>query len=522
MLFAAVLLLLLIACANAANLTLALQAARSREMAVRAALGASRWRLVRMLLAESMVAAVAGGIGGLLLARAALAVFVRFAPPEMPGADRITLHGPVVAFGIALTGATVLLFGIAPAVWAARAALGSRAAGSRSHSRARGVLIAAEVALSAMLAVGAGLLARSFGNLAAIDPGFRADRVLTFRVTTELAGQQERRALYTAILERVRALPGVESAGAVLLRPLGGAVGWDTLYSVEGQSPAESKANPNGNYEAVSPDYFRTMRIPLVAGRDFDSRDTAASAGAVIVNQSVAKRHWPQGGAVGARLRLGEGPRANWLTVVGVVADVRYREWETPRPDFYVPYTQRAQHRSDFVVRTRASAWALAPAVRQAVFAVDKNQPISNLTTMETLVDHALARARLTAWLIAVLGFCATGLAAIGIYGLLAYVVRQRTREIGVRAALGARPAQVARLVALDVLRFVAAGLAAGMAGAAVAASAFRSQFFEVSPFDPASYLWMAAALAVVAILAAAAPAWRASSIDAAAALRES
>ena len=224
---------------------------------------------------------------------------------------------------------------------------------------------------------------------------------------------------------------------------------------------------------------------------------------------------------MGGRLRLGEGPKVPWLTVVGVVADVRYREWESPRPDFYVPYLQRAQHRSDFVVRTQGNPSALAQAVRQVVLAVDKNQPISNLTTMEELVQKTLARPRLTAYLIAALAFCATGLAAIGIYRLLSYVVRQRTREIGVRTALGAQPLDVAGLVAFEVLRFVAAGLMAGMIGAAVAARALRSQFFEVSPFDPSAYLLVAVVLSLIAILACVAPAWRASSTDPASALRQ-
>jgi predicted permease len=518
MLGGAVLLLLLIACANAANLTLAMHAERAPEIAVRAALGAGRWRLVRLLVAESAAAAAAGGVAGLLAASLALDVFARFV------SYGIALAWPVALVGLGLTAATVLLFGAGPALFAVKTSslegLGGRSIGGRSRSRACGLLIAAEVALSAMLAIAAGLLARSFSHLAAIDPGYRPEGVLTFRITTELADQPSRRALYTAVLERLRALPGVDSAAAVLLRPLSGAVGWDTVYTVDGQSPAGRTANPNGNYEAVSPGYFRTMRIPLVAGRDFTPADHDRAAGVVIVNRSTARRHWPNGGSVGRRIRLGNSPQAPWLTVVGVVADVRYREWESPRPDFYVPYLWRAQHRSDFVVRAKGDPWALAAAVRQAVFAVDKSQPISNLTTMGDLVDKALARARLTAWLIAALAFCATGLAAIGIYGLLSWMVRQRTREIGVRTALGARPPQVARLVAFDVLRFVGAGLAVGVVGAAGAARTFRSQFFEVSPFEPSTYAMAVAALALVAIVASALPAWRASTIDPAAALR--
>jgi len=528
-LMAAVFLLLLIACANAANLILAFHVERTGELAVRAALGAGRWQIVGLLVAESMVTALIGGLAGLALARAAIGAFVRFAPPEMPGVDRITLNWPVALFGLALTACTVLLFSFVPAMLASRAdpnlALqggGVRMTGGKFQHRLRYFLIATEVALSVMLVIGAGLLVRSFSNLTAVDPGCRPQQVLTFRITTELADQQARRQMYSQVLERLRALPGVDSAGAVLLRPLSGAVGWDTTYFAEGQSLSDGKSNPNGNYEAVSPDYFRTLRIPLLAGRDFDSNDVPATAGVVIVNQTAARRLWPDGAAVGKRLRLGGSPKAPWLTVVGVTEDVRYREWESARPDFYVPYTQRAQHRSDFVVRTRLTdPWALANSVRQVVFAIDKNQPISNLTTMEVLVDQALARARLTAVLLSAVTCCAAGLAAIGIYGLLSYTVGQRTREIGVRTALGATPRQVATAITVDIARFAGAGLAIGLAAAAATAIVLRSQLFGVSGLDPMTYGIAVAGLLFLGGLASAIPAWRASSIDPSAALRQ-
>jgi len=497
MLLGGVALLLLIACANAANLTLALHADRAKEFAIRVAVGASRGQMLRMLAAESFAVAVIATASGLLLARAALALFVRFAPIES-----VALRWPV---------AQALVLCLVPT---------ALALSLRSRVRTRGFLIGAEVALSTVLAISAGLLARSFAHLSAVDPGFRADRILTFRVTTEIPGQPARRALYTQILEKLRALPGVESAGAVLLRPLSGAVGWDTVYAVEGQSPMEIRSNPNGNYEAISSDYFRTMRIPIVAGRDFDARDTSGGAGAVIINATTARRHWPSANAVGSRLRLGQSATAPWLTVVGVVADVRYREWETPRPDFYVPYLQRAQHRTDFVIRTRTDSPALAAAMRQVVLDCDPTLPISNLTTMDALVDKALARGRTAAWLMGALASCATGLAAIGTYGLLAFLVRGRTREIGVRTALGARPAQIAGMVSLEVLRYVAGGLAMGICGAIAAAGALRSQLYEISPFEPAAYVAVVAVLVAVALAAAAGPALRASRVDPSKALR--
>jgi predicted permease len=527
MLLGAVLLLLLIACANAANLTLALHGERRHEMALRAALGAGNRHLIALLLAESATTALAGGLGGLLLASTSLAAFARIAAPGMPALDRIDLSWPIVGFGFGLTGVTALLFGLGPAMLAANAGrrnliadLGTRWGGGRPHRRARGLIISAEVSLSVILAVGASLLARSFAKLAAIDSGFRPDGVLTFRVTTELPDQVSRRALYSSILDRLRSLPAVESAGAILLRPLSGAVGWDTKYTVEGQSPTDSRANPNGNYEAISPGYFRTMAIRLLSGRDFNSADTENAPGAVIINESTAKRHWPQGRAVGARLRLGDPARASWLTVVGVVSDVRYREWESFRPDFYVPYTQRAQHRSDFVVKTRGNPRLLAQAVRHAVFAADRNQPISNVTTIDALVAAALVRAGVTATLIGALALCAAGLAAMGIYGLLSYLVRMQLREIAIRAALGAGPFALARMVLADVLRFVGAGIAVGILGAAAVSRGLRAQFYDLHPFEPYIYALVAAVLVLLAIAASAAPAFRAASIDPASAIR--
>ncbi len=391
-------LVLLIACANVASLLLSRGMERGREIAIRFALGASRGRIARLLLGEAaLIAAVAGAIG-LLLASIGVDALAAIAPAEVPRIGQASVDAPVLAFGFVLTFATVLFFGLAPAVISsggdpndALKQAGPRSTGSLRHARFRRLLIAGEAAVAAVLLVGAGLLAHSFANLSAVDPGFRSERVLTFRITQEKADQASRQSLYSEVLRRVRSLPGVESAGAILIRPLSGTVGWDTVYSVEGQPAAEQLRNPNGNYEAISPDYFRTMGIHMIAGRDFTAGDASTSQGVVIVNEGTAKRNWPAGDAVGKHVRLGRNVKAPWLTVVGAV---RYREWEAVRPDFYVPLTQRAQHRSDFVVKTHGDPWALAAAVRKEVFAVDKNQPISNVTTMDRLVKGALARAR--------------------------------------------------------------------------------------------------------------------------------
>ncbi len=526
-LLAAVMLVLLIACANAANLLLARAAGRAREIAVRTALGAGRGRIVRLLLEESAVLAAVAGALGIALAAAGVRLLVRLAPEEVPRVAQASLDLPVLAFSMAVTAATVFLFGLAPAWVASRRdpaeALqhaGARFAGSRAQSRFRRVLIAGEVGLSAVLLIGAGLLVRSFANLAAVDPGFRPDHILTFRLTTQGTNQEARRALYSQVLERLRSLPGVESAGAVLIRPLSGAVGWDTTYRAEGQSTEQAKGNLNGNYEAISPQYFDTMRIRLLAGRDFTNADNHLAPGVVILSQATARRHWAAGEAVGKRILLGGSAQPQWLTVVGVVSDVRYREWEASRPDFYVPYLQRAQHRTDFVIRTHGDPLSLANAVRRTVFEIRRDQPVSNLTTMDALVDRALGRARFNTLALAALAAAALLLTAIGIYGVLSFLVVQRTAEIAVRVALGATPLNIAWHITAAALRLVLAGLAAGVAAAALIRGAVATQLFGVSPIDPAA--WSGAVLLLLAIAAAACviPALRAAGVQPARALR--
>lgn len=436
-LLGAVLLVLLIACVNAANLLLNRAAERGHELALRTALGAARGRLVRLLVGESLLLAIVAGAFGLLLSTMGVRILTRMAPDDVPRLGQAAIDLPVLLFGLGLTLTTVLLFGVGPAWIASRRdpadalkQAGRGSSGLGRHTFLRPLLIAFEGALSMMLLAGAGSLLHSFANLASVDPGFRAERVLSFRVTLSQPGQEERKAFFSEVLNRVRSLPGVESAGAVLLRPLSGAVGWDTTYSVEGQLADRPNTNPNGNYEAISPGYFQTMGIRLVAGRDFNRADTENAVGVVIVDEATAKRHWPQGDAVGKRLRLGGNSKAPWLTVIGVVGQVRYRQWETAWPDLYVPYTQRAQHRSDFVVKTKGDPMTLAAAVRSEVFAIDPNQPISNVTTMSTLVDRALARSKFNGVAMTALASCALLLAAIGIYGVLSYLVTQRTTEI--------------------------------------------------------------------------------------------
>lgn len=528
LLFGAVFVVLLIACVNVANLLMARATARTRELGIRSAMGADRGRLLRLLLGESAVLAGVAGLLGLALASFGTAVLARLAPPELPQIAQVEIDLPVLLFGIAVCGLTVLLFGLAPAWTASRSdaneALKSAsrsASADRTHTRTRALLIGGEIALSAVLLTGAGLLLRSFGALASVDPGFSAERILTFRVTTNAGSQEVRRNTYSEILQRVRALPGVESAGAVLLRPLSGLVGWDSTYVIEGQSPEEQRANPACNYEAISPNYFRTMSIRLLSGRDFTEGDTHTSPGVAIVNESTARRHWPGDSAVGKHIRLGADSKSPWLTVVGIVSDVRYREWEAVRPDIYVPYMQRAQHRTDFVVKTYGSPASLGPDIRKAVFAVNRSQPISNLTTMESLVDQAIARARFVSMVLTALAICAVVLAAIGAYAVLSYTITQRRNEMAIRMALGATPQSILSLVLRSGLRIAAAGLACGLLVALTASHLLQALLYGISTYDAIAYGGAAGVLACAAVLACLAPAIRAARVEPARALAD-
>jgi putative ABC transport system permease protein len=516
---------LLIACANVSNLLLARATGRSSELAVRTALGASRAQLLVHALAESFVLAILGSILGLALAYIALKGLVAIAPEDIPRVGDIALDPLAFAFAAGLTVLATVLCGLAPAIQNYKVELrdvlneaGERGSAGRTHSVLRGSLVAAEVALSIVLLTCAGLLIRTFEKFNSLEPGFSAENILTFRVTLQgekYAKQEERRAFYGQLIEQVNRMPGVESSAAILLRPLSGTVGWDNHFTVEGQNASDQARNPTGNYEAISPGYFRTMGIRLTDGRDFNQFDQEKGEGVVILNESTARRFFPGQSAIGKRVKLGkpESP-APWLKVVGVVNDVRYREWEATRADAYIPYTQRAQHRSDFVVRARGNPLDLVPAIRQAVLKLNPNQPISKVTTMERLVDAALARPRFNMMLLTLFALCALALAAFGVFSVLSYTVVQRTREIGIRMALGGTPRDIISFVLRSGMRFVFIGLVAGLAVSLFAARAMESLLFDTKTFDPLAFLGGTLLLVVVATLACSLPALRATRIE--------
>ena len=524
MVLGAVGVLLLVACANVANLLLARALSRRRELGIRLALGASRGELVRQLLVEGALLAVAGGVLGLLLAHAGLDALISLAPQEIPRIRSAHLDARALGFTAFATVASALLSSLFPALAASRVDLheslqqGSQAPRGR---RLRTALVVAEVALSVVLVGGAGLLVRSYGKLASIDPGFRADNVLTARLALDQAkvpDKPRRAAFYARVLEKARALPGVTSAAAILMRPLSGTIGWDYPFEVEGQDAQTSAQNPYSNFQAVSPGAFQTLGIVLQKGRDF--ADTEAGP-VVIVGESVARHFWPGQDPLGKRLRFGRAQdKSPWRTVVGVVRDARYREWDALRPDLYAPISQEAQFRTDLLLKTSVPPLTLAPALRRAVLEVDSDQPLAEVGTLSAAVEGALARPRFNALLLAVFAGVSLLLAAIGVYGVMAWSVAQRTRELGVRMALGATPSRLLRQVLVSGLSLALVGCALGLAAAVGAGRLLRSQLFEVSAADPKTLLVTAAALALTALVASLVPALRATRVDPAESLR--
>jgi putative ABC transport system permease protein len=529
----AVLLVLLVACANVAALLLARAGARRREIGVRLALGASRGRLVRQLMAESALVAAAGGAAGVALAVWGLDALLALVPADVPRLADAAVDARVLAFACALTLASSLVAGLVPSLVASRATLtealgaGTRAAGVDGHRRWRGLLLGAEAAIAVVLLSGAALLVQTFANLRRLDLGFDPQRVLTFAVSAPRGKYPvvaQRRTLQRAMIERIEALPGAESAAAVLLRPLWGRVGLDWPFVVEGQPEDEARRNPPLNLQVATPGFFRTMRMPMVAGRTFATSDTETTPTVAVITETMARRYWPGQDPLGKRLRMPM-PTApypqSWVTVVGVVGESRYRELRTARLDLYMSYLQSDEPLQHLVVRTDGDPLALAAPVRAALREVDRELVLSDVTTMEALVDDAVGGARFAMRLLSAFALAALALAALGTYGVMAFMVGRRTREIGLRMALGARTRSVVSLMVRQGMAPVLAGVAAGVAGSFALARALSSLLFGVSALDLAGPLSAAALLLAAALAACALPTRRAAAIDPAWALRD-
>ncbi|MDT5272060.1 MAG: hypothetical protein QOH49_4246 [Acidobacteriota bacterium] len=526
---------LLVACANVANLLLARAAVRQKEIALRTALGASRLRLIRQFLTESILLAALGGVVGLLLSVWGVTLLKSFIPENISQVKAIAVDARVLGFTILVTLLTGLVFGLAPAAQASKFNLnetlkegGRDAAAARGSNRIRGLLIVSEVAVSLVLLVGAGLLINSFMRLRSVDPGFSTDNLLTMSVVLpqqKYPDLARRTAFYTDMIRRVEALPGVRSAGVTNWIPLvkqGDSIG----VTFEGQpvpAPGQGKL-PIIATRIVSPHYFGSMGIQLLQGRVFEEgRDRIDSPCVVVVGETVARRYWPDESPLGKRLSPGRPTTPeDWCQVVGVVRDVRQLDLAAePKPQMYLTYAQ-----ADFfaprhlVVSTEGDPLALAGTVRKTVWEVDRDQPVSNVNTMEGVLSESIARQRFSTLLLGVFAGVALVLAAVGIYGVMSYSMAQRTREIGIRMALGAQKRDVLMLAVGQGLRLVALGIGVGLVGAFALTRVMSSLLFGVSATDPATLITISLILVVVALLASYIPARRAAKLDPLIALR--
>jgi putative ABC transport system permease protein len=523
-------LVLAVACANVANLLLARASARQRELAVRAALGASRWRVFRQLLTESLLLGAAGGALGLLLAVWGLDLLLAAIPVDLPFWMKFTLDWRVLGFAAGMSLLTSLVFGVAPALQASRIDLnetlkeGGRGGAGASRHRLRRALVIAEVALSLILLISAGLMMRSFLRLQQVNPGLKAENVLTLRVSLPNAKYdvpEKREDFFKQLLERARALPGVESAGAISYLPLSGA-GWGRSLTVEGYPVLPVGQAPSINHCVITPDYFRAMGITLLEGRDFLDTDTRNAAKVVIVDERLAREYWPNASPLGKRIRFGP-PEDNepWHEIVGVVGEVKSDSLNrSQRKSVYLPHAQISIGGMALAVRTRSNPESLVTAVRSQVRELDPNQPVTAVRTMSEVLSRSVWQPRLYAILFGVFAAVALLLATVGIYGVMSYAVTQRTHEIGIRMALGAQRADVLRLVIRQGMWLALVGVGIGVLASLGLTRLMQSLLFGVGATDPVTFAGVAALLIAAALIACYIPARRATKVDPMIALR--
>jgi len=530
-LFSAVAFVLLIACVNVANLLLARGAARQKEFAIRRALGAAGSRIARQLLTESVMLSLAGGVAGLLLAvwstRLLFLAMKNVLQLPMRPIDSIQMDGRVFFFALIASMVTGVLFGIAPALSALRQSVNEPLKeGGRSVSgggnRLRHALVASEVALAVVVLCGAGLMIKSMSRLMGVDPGFNPKNVLTMQMSVP----QE--AIYVGpptlprycqdLTEHVGAIPGVLAVGAVGHLPMEGNAGRG--FQIEGQPPADPGKMPGADYSVACPGYFKAMGVPVLQGREFTAQDTVSTPGLIVVNETMARRYWPNEGAVGKAIRLGgsNGPR---LTVVGVVGDVHHLGLETAmRRQFFRPYMQAGWPIMSVVVKTISAPGTYTTPVKKAIAEFLPDRPVSGVESMEEVVHDSTGLRRFPMMLLSVFSVLALVLAAVGIVGVVSHSVAQRTQEIGIRMALGARTLDVLRLMVNANMAWVLVGLAAGVAGSAGLTRLLAGMLYGVKAFDPAVVGLVALLLAAVALVASYLPARRAARIDPIVALR--
>ena len=521
---------LLIGCANVANLLLARASGRTGEVAVRTALGADRWQVVRPLFAESMVLALVGGAAGLLLAELGVRAFAKLDPASVPGARDLRVDGVVMAFTLLVSLVTGALFGLAPVLqtWRTNFSGGLRegargASADRAGRDVRRALVVAEIALALTLLVGAGLMIKSVSRLQGISPGFEPRNVLTLRVdlpATRFRSDTQQVAFFDELLPRVAALPGVRAVGANTSLPFGG--GTTRSFQVEGLEMTEGQPEPWGDFRVVSPGYFAALRVPLLRGREFTPRDDAGAPRVAVVDEELARRYWPAADPIGKRVGFSQGDSTMWMQVVGVVGHVKQEGLDAdPRVQLYLPYPQEGVSTMELAVRTAGEPTALLGARRSAVRSVDAEIPISRVRTMEQRIEASVGQRRLSMLLLTVFSAIALALASIGIYGVMAYSVAQRSRELGVRIALGATRRGVLTMVLRQGMALVLGGVAVGLLAAWALSRLLASQLYGVPPTDAATFGTVALLLAGVAALATTLPAVRATRVDPVTALRQ-
>ena len=545
-LFGAVAFVLLIACANIANLLLARAKARQKEMAIRAAMGAGRWRIARQLLTESVLLALVGGTLGLLVARWGIQLILYVSPDAIPRWREINLDWKVLAFTIGVSLITGILFGLVPALQAGEVdvneTLKETGRGTSGRHWLRSSLVVVEVATTLVLLIGAGLMIRSFARLQAVNPGFSSDHLTSFTINLpqkKYATEDQRSDFFKRVLENIRGLPGVEAAAAASGLPLGNN-GWQTSFLVDGKPVPPRDQTPLMEACTVTPDYFRAMNIPLLRGRYFNDQDNRsflagsdlskldegermiAGVSAIVIDEEFARRHWPNEDAVGKRIKMGNDDKSPVLTVVGIVGRVKMEgpSQDSNRVQGYFPFAQLPFNGMTIVIKASGDPNQLIAAAREQVKAVDPNQPIYGVRTMDEIRAESVAPERLNLTLLSIFAGIALVLAVVGIYGVMSYTVTQRTHEIGIRMAIGAQPRDVFKMVVGQGMMLALIGVAFGLVGAFALTRLMATMLFGVEPTDPATFASIAVLLTGVALVACYIPGRRATKVDPVVSLR--
>jgi putative ABC transport system permease protein len=524
---------LLIACTNVANLMLARATQRDREIAIRTAVGASRLRLVRQLLTESLLLSLVGGLAGLLVSLWAVGLFIKLSPGDIPRLNEASVDLRLLGFTLLVSLLTGVGFGLLPAFQATRTNLntalkegGTKSSEGRQRRGARNILVVTEIALAQVLLVGAALLAISYVRVTQINPGFNPDRVLTAKIAPsakKYPDSRSRSTFYATVLEHLQTLPGVESAGMVMSLPLTGS-SMNRGFRVEGRPAPKADENVTMDFQIVSPGYFSTLEIPVKHGRGLTDTDTGTSERVIVINSAMARQYWPNEDPVGKRLAIGESAKdTSWRTIVGVVADNRHASLsEMPVPTAFISYRQDLESwpRMGFVIKAKTDAASLTSAVKKELAAIDRSQPVYAVEPMEKLLQTSVAQRRFIMLLLGSLSAIALALAMVGVYGVISFSVSGRTQEIGIRMALGARAADVLRMVLGQAMRVTLVGIVIGLGAAFALTRLLSSLLFEVSPTDLRTFSIVAALLGAVALFACYIPARRATKVDPLVALR--